>query len=123
VANPAVFCGDSNAILVPFTNWTKAEFTKIIDFSPAVVSGNRADEDEKGGSRPGSLIFHHAQSLREHPASRNVFVIMGKDQSLFHRRPDKLFFLGTLRLFTAFDLSPDQSFHNQEILEPDETPL
>lgn len=80
VANPAVFCGDSNAILVPFTNWTKAEFTKIIDFSPAVVSGNRADEDEKGGSRPGSLIFHHAQSLREHPASRNVFVIMGKDQ-------------------------------------------
>jgi hypothetical protein len=82
VANPAVFCGDPNAILVPFTNWTKAEFTKIIDFSPAVLSGNGTDEDEKRGSRrPGSLTFHHAQSLREHPATRNVFVIMGKDHS------------------------------------------
>jgi hypothetical protein len=81
VANPAVFCGDANAILVPFTNWTKAEFTNIIDFSPAVVSGEGTDEDtQKGNGRPGSLTFHHAQSLREHPASRNVFVIMGKDQ-------------------------------------------
>jgi hypothetical protein len=80
VANPAVFCGDANAILVPFTNWTKAEFSKIIDFSPVVVSGNGTDEDERRGSRPGSLTFHHAQSLREHPAIRNVFVIMGKDQ-------------------------------------------
>jgi len=80
VANPAVFCGDANAILVPFTNWTKAEFSKIVDFSPAVLSGNGTDEDEKMGSRrPGSLAFHHAQSLREHPATRNVFVIMGKD--------------------------------------------
>jgi len=79
VANPVVFCGDANAILVPFTNWTKADFTKIIDFSSAVVSGDRTDEDERAGSKPGSLTFHHAQSLREHPASRNVFVIMGKD--------------------------------------------
>ena len=82
VVNPVVFCGDPNTILVPFTNWTKADFTKIIDFSPAVVGGNGTDEDEDEArfKRPGSLTFHHAQSLREHPASRNVFVIMGKDQ-------------------------------------------
>ena len=82
VVNPVVFCGDPNTILVPFTNWTKAEFTKVVDFGPAVVSGTGTDEDEdeNRSTRPGSLTFHHAQSLREHPASRNVFVIMGKDQ-------------------------------------------
>jgi hypothetical protein len=36
--------------------------------------------DESRANLPGSLTFHHAQSLRENPAARNVFVIMGKDQ-------------------------------------------
>jgi hypothetical protein len=85
VANPAIFCGDSNSILVPFTNWTKAEFTKVVDFGPAVVDVEKGVVDEEGrlggtNPRPGSLTFHHAQSLREHPGARNVFVIMGKDQ-------------------------------------------
>jgi hypothetical protein len=76
--DPSIVCGDPNAILVPFTNWTKAEFTKVVDFSPAVVGG--PGRDESRANPPGSLTFHHAQSLRENPAARNVFVIMGKDQ-------------------------------------------
>jgi hypothetical protein len=78
-ADPSHVFGDPNAILVPFTNWTKAEFTKIVDFSPAVVDGK-----ERGGSRanpgpPGSLSYHHVQSLRSSPTERNIFVILGKD--------------------------------------------
>jgi len=77
--DPSIVCGDPNAVLVPFTNWTKAEFTKTVDFSPAVVPGNGKDESRP--DPPGSLTFHHAQSLRQNPAARNVFVIMGKDYS------------------------------------------
>jgi hypothetical protein len=76
-ADPSHVFGDPNAILVPFTNWTKAEFTKIVDFGPAVADGK-----EKGGSRknpPGSLTYHHVQSLRSSPTERNIFVILGKD--------------------------------------------
>lgn len=78
--DPSIVCGDPNAILVPFTNWTKAEFTRTVDFSPAVVDDGKV----KCESRPnpaGSLTFHHAQSLRQNPGARNVFVIMGKDYS------------------------------------------
>jgi hypothetical protein len=75
--DPSHVFGDPNAILVPFTNWTKAEFTKIVDFGPAVVDGK-----ERGGSGknpPGSLAYHHVQSLRSSPTERNIFVILGKD--------------------------------------------
>ena len=76
--DPSIVCGDPNAILVPFTNWTKAEFTKTVDFSPAVVHDGQ-ETSENRPNPPGSLTFHHAQSLRQNPGARNVFVIMGKD--------------------------------------------
>lgn len=77
--DPSIVCGDPNAILVPFTNWTKAEFTKTADFSPAVVHGEKNAGLPRGPHPPGSISFHHAQSLRPSWAARNVFVIMGKD--------------------------------------------
>jgi len=78
-ANPSLVFGDPNAILVPFTNWTKADFTNIVDFSPAVVRGEGADESRVRANAPGSLTSHHVQSLRSSPTERNIFVILGKD--------------------------------------------
>lgn len=75
--DPSIVCGDPNAILVPFTNWTKAEFSKTVDFSPAVVHGEKSKSLR--ANPPGFITFHHAQSLRQSFAARNVFVVMGKD--------------------------------------------
>lgn len=56
-ADPSHISGDANAILVPFTNWTKANFHKIVDFSPAVVQGQGTSR--RRSNPPGSLTFHH----------------------------------------------------------------
>jgi hypothetical protein len=76
-SDPALVCGESNAVLIPFTNWTRADFFRVADFSPAVV---RAGETSQSRSNPpGTIVFHHAQSMRQSPAARNVFVVLGKD--------------------------------------------
>jgi hypothetical protein len=78
VSDPAsmLYC-ESNALLMPFTNWTRADFFKIIDFSPAIV---RAGEIGQSRSNPpGTIVFHYAQSMRQSPTVRNVIVVLGKD--------------------------------------------
>ncbi|KAJ4982702.1 BCL5p [Stagonosporopsis vannaccii] len=73
-----LYC-DSDALLIPFTNWTRAQFFKTLDFSPAVVCAG-----ETGPSRsnpPGTMIFHHAQSMRPNLTARNVIVVLGKDHN------------------------------------------
>ena len=87
--DPSIICGDPDAVLVPFTNWTKAEFHQTADFSPAIVHGKENDNLRRPNP-PGSITFHHAQSVRRNPAARNVFVIMGKDFS------DNYWLTGTL---------------------------
>ncbi|KIW70220.1 hypothetical protein PV04_02512 [Phialophora macrospora] len=76
-SDPAMVCGESDALLMPFTNWTRAGFFDTADFSPALVRAG-----EPGQSRtnpPGTMVFHHAQSMRQSTASRNVIVVLGKD--------------------------------------------
>jgi hypothetical protein len=73
-----LYC-DSDALLMPFTNWTWADFFNVADFSHAVVGAG-----ENAGSRsnpPGTIVFHHAQSMRTSPTARNVIVILGKDHA------------------------------------------
>jgi hypothetical protein len=77
-ADSLLMFGDPNALLVPFTNWTKADFAKTVDFSPAVVHG-QGTTSEGRSNPPGSLTFHHIQSLRPSAGGMNTFVIMGKD--------------------------------------------
>jgi hypothetical protein len=74
---------DADALLVPFTDWTKAKFfTSAIDFSPAVV---RAGGDGGGGGTegrcnpPGTPVFHHASSRRPNPTARLLVHILGRD--------------------------------------------
>jgi hypothetical protein len=72
-----MLCGESDAVLMPFTNWTRANIFKTADFGPAVVR-----EGETGPLRsnpPSSIVFHHAQSMRPAAGIRNVVVVLGKD--------------------------------------------
>ncbi|KAK1762713.1 hypothetical protein QBC33DRAFT_563515 [Phialemonium atrogriseum] len=77
-SDPAlVLCGEPDALLIHFTTWTQAGFYKTADFSPAVV---RAGETSQWRSNPpGTMVFHHVQSMRQGPTTRNVFVVLGKD--------------------------------------------
>ncbi|OBT41297.1 hypothetical protein VE00_08452 [Pseudogymnoascus sp. WSF 3629] len=70
-----VLCGESNALLMPFTNWTRADMYRVADFSAAVV---RAGEGERNNP-PGTMVYQHANSMRSSPTMRNVVVIHGKD--------------------------------------------
>lgn len=82
-----LYC-ESNALLMPFTNWARADFFKTADFSPAIVRAG-----EKGPSRsnpPGTMVFHHAQSMRQSATVRNVIVVLGKDHD------DNYWLTGTL---------------------------
>jgi hypothetical protein len=70
---------DANAVLMPFTNWTKADLYKSADFSAAIV---RAGEDvSTRNNPPGTMVFHHASSMRQGPTVRNVIVVLGKDHA------------------------------------------
>ena len=71
-----VLCGESNALLMPFTNWTRANVYQAADFSAAVV---RAGEGDSRINPAGTMVYHHAGAMRQNPTMRNVVVIHGKD--------------------------------------------
>jgi hypothetical protein len=76
-SDPAMLYGDPTALLIPTTNWTRADLYKIVNFSPAVV---RAGETwDSRSNPPGTMVFHHAASTRQSLYVRNVIVVMGKD--------------------------------------------
>ena len=80
-SDPAlVLCGDPSALLMPVTNWTRAEFFKTADFSPAVVPQAVSANTQQGRSNPaGTMVYQHAQSMRQGAATRNIIVVLGKD--------------------------------------------
>jgi hypothetical protein len=68
---------DADALLVPFTDWTKAKFFSAVDFAGAVV---RAGDGEKGRSNPpGTPVFHHCTSRKPNPTNRLLVHILGRD--------------------------------------------
>jgi hypothetical protein len=78
-SDATLVCGEPDAVLIPFTNWTKANLFKVVDFSPTVV---RVGETAQSRNNPlGTMVFHHAQSMRQIPAARNAFMVLGKDNS------------------------------------------
>jgi hypothetical protein len=82
-SDPNMVCGEADALLVPFTNWTKVDVYNAVDFGPAVVraEGTETTTTTTPPSRraPGSLVYHQSQAMRTSPTTRNVVVIMGKD--------------------------------------------
>lgn len=75
--NETFMCGEPDALLVPFTNWSRADFHKTIDFGPAVLRAG--DVGQSRINPPGTIVFQHAHSMRPNPSARNVVVILGKD--------------------------------------------
>ncbi|KAL4926777.1 uncharacterized protein BDV17DRAFT_141202 [Aspergillus undulatus] len=80
-SDSAIVCGESNALLMPFTNWTRADLLKTADFSGAVL---RPGESEEGQEQlrvnpPGTPLYHHSSAMRQDPTMRNVVVVLGKD--------------------------------------------
>lgn len=76
-SDPSMVCGESDALLLPFTNWARAEIFKAADFGAAVV---RAGETGPARSNPpGMMVYHHASSMRVNAGARNVVVVLGKD--------------------------------------------
>lgn len=68
---------DANTLLMSFTDWTKANFFKMADFSPAVV---RAGETAQTRCNPpGTPVFHHASARRPNATMRLMVVVLGKD--------------------------------------------
>jgi hypothetical protein len=71
-----LYCG-SDALLMPFTNWTRAEIFKTADFSSAVVRAGETGQSRSNA--PGTIVFQHAHSLGQARPARNLIVVLGKD--------------------------------------------
>lgn len=79
-SDPAAFvCSEPDALLMPFTNWTRANLFKTADFSPALVRAG--DVSSSRSNPPGTMVFHHAQSMQQSSMARNVMVVLGKDHN------------------------------------------
>ncbi|EEU36709.1 uncharacterized protein NECHADRAFT_86526 [Fusarium vanettenii 77-13-4] len=77
LGHPLIF-GEPKSLLLMISNWTKANFFEVIDFSPAIVEGKGITK--AGSLRQGKIVYHHSEALAQSPMATNVFVILGKDQ-------------------------------------------
>ncbi|KOS19521.1 hypothetical protein ESCO_000648 [Escovopsis weberi] len=69
--------GESNTLLALFSNWTKNQFCRIVDFSPAVV---RTGTPSAARKNPPGTILNHYQTMRNRVHMlRNVVLILGTD--------------------------------------------
>ncbi|KAJ5025214.1 hypothetical protein PSV08DRAFT_182739 [Bipolaris maydis] len=86
--DPSALYSDADALLVVFTDWTKAKNFSAIDFSPAVIraggdgrTGEENGSDSKRYNPPGTPVFYHASTRRPNPAARLLVNILGRDYS------------------------------------------
>lgn len=68
---------DSDAVLLPFTDWTKAKLFSTADFSPAVR--HTGDVSQTRSNPPGTPSFFHASSRQPLRSSNLMVVVLGKD--------------------------------------------
>ncbi|POS74871.1 hypothetical protein DHEL01_v206732 [Diaporthe helianthi] len=77
---PVVFA-ERDSILLPFSNWGKARFFDVVDFSPAIVKeGSDARLKRNAPGKP-VLFLSCDASPKPNPTYRNVVNIIGKDPS------------------------------------------
>lgn len=77
--DPTLLPGVWNGELFTISNWTKADFVKLVDFSPAVVKTGQAEEQRI--NPPGTMIYHQSFVLGHDATLRNVMAVLGKDHS------------------------------------------
>ncbi|KAJ4003934.1 hypothetical protein NW752_010974 [Fusarium irregulare] len=69
--DPRILCGPSDAVLMPLTNWERADIFGSVDFGAAVTrAGNN--------NIPGHITYHHPSSMGT-ATHKNLFVVLGKD--------------------------------------------
>ena len=70
--------GEPDSKYLVVTNWTKAKFTEIIDFSPAVT--RMGVPGHKRRTEPGRIVYHHPNILGQSVTFRDCIQVMGKDK-------------------------------------------
>ncbi|KAK3940297.1 hypothetical protein QBC46DRAFT_385795 [Diplogelasinospora grovesii] len=75
---PTLFA-EPDSILVPFTNWNKARFFEVVDFSPAVRTPGNLKGTKGGRVGKPALFLSFDSNPKPNPTYRNVFNILGKD--------------------------------------------
>ena len=68
---------DPDALVMPFTNWTKADLLGTVNFRAAVTC--TGDGQQSRCNPPGTPIFHHASTTKQSRTTRLMVVILGKD--------------------------------------------
>ncbi|KAK3316015.1 hypothetical protein B0H66DRAFT_640916 [Apodospora peruviana] len=84
IARKPTLYGSPRAELIPVSNWTKANFFEVVDFSPALLSQGQKkrfgdDRDKFPETAAGKPVFFAAVSFSRNPELRNVVNILGKD--------------------------------------------
>jgi hypothetical protein len=69
--------GEPDAVLVPFTDWTKAKLFEKADFSAAVMEEEWVEGRVTGKGRP---WFQHCSSRKASQGTRFMVVILGRDE-------------------------------------------
>jgi hypothetical protein len=69
--------GPSDALLMPCSNWSRADLFRAADFSPAIL--RKGTTEKSRDNPPGTMIFQHGSSMRQIPTARNFIMIVGKD--------------------------------------------
>ncbi|KAH8172603.1 BCL5p [Sarocladium implicatum] len=69
--DPRLLCGPSDAVLMPLTNWERADVLSSADFSGAVIRPGKS-------GKPGVITYHHPSSMSA-TTHNNLFVVIGKD--------------------------------------------
>ncbi|KAH8674177.1 hypothetical protein BX600DRAFT_495474 [Xylariales sp. PMI_506] len=76
-AIPLLF-GKPNTVFVIITNWTKAKFCEVVNFSSAITCSDSSRSRES--STQGRVAYYHSQVMVDDPYQRRNFVnILGKD--------------------------------------------
>jgi hypothetical protein len=75
---PSLF-GEANALMLPLTNWTRANLMNCADFSGAIA--NAKDMMQLEDPSLGKITYHHCELLQNPPMARNLIVVLGKDHS------------------------------------------
>jgi hypothetical protein len=69
--DPRLLCGPSDAVLMPLTNWERADVFGSADFSAAITRAGKS-------KTPGHITYHHPSSMGT-TTHKNLFVVLGKD--------------------------------------------
>lgn len=70
--------GRPDAVLIPFTDWTKAKFWGTGDFSGAVKGGGDGAEGRFNGK--GKIWFQHCTSRKSNQPTRYMVIVLGRDE-------------------------------------------